>query len=120
MIGAAVVWAAGWGAFGLPWDGAADEPNREVRWALVPQTRHDVVDAARNFVFYIPLGLLLRWFGLSPAASLVIGCALSLTTEAIQLFSSTRIPTLADVLFNTAGVALGAALWRVRARRANL
>ncbi len=78
---------------------------RDVTW-------HWVRDLATNFVFYLPLGLLLPWaqrprhrsgsiFGLS------LGALLSLALEALQVFAVARYPSFTDWLMNSAGHAFG-------------
>ena len=106
------MWAVAWGLFGLPWDGSADDLNsRGVLWTLLPETYRQLVDAVLNFAFYVPLGILLRSLRLSVMRALALGAMLSATTEVLQLSSATRVPNLADLVLNTAGVVVGFALW---------
>ena len=66
-------------------------------------------DALLNVALFVPLG-----FGVALAAGrgAAIGSALllSLTVEALQVLTPGRFPTLGDVVFNTAGGAIGAVL----------
>jgi VanZ family protein len=76
-----------------------------------------LVDLAGNVAAYLPLGLLVMagwripWLGL--ASGLLVGGA----CELVQLFEPGRVASLTDVLTNTAGGVLGAALVVARARR---
>jgi VanZ family protein len=72
-------------------------------------------DAVRNTVMYLPLGCLLgmmvrrrnrRSFG----ALLAVIAGISLTFEVLQLLVPNRYPSIDDVIFNTAGGALGVCL----------
>ena len=76
-------------------------------------------DRVQNFLFFVPLG-----FGLAASirprhgravaarliGALVVGAALSLTVEVLQVFLGHRDPTWLDVLMNTLGSAAGAAV----------
>lgn len=77
--------------------------------------RLDYVDAAVNFVGFIPLGLLA--FFLSPSAkrcrvnlmlAVSAGFALSLAIEAVQVFMPDRFSQVSDLLLNTSGSLAGA------------
>lgn len=114
-LAAAIVWIMAWALFGVPWDGStADFSSHRILWTLMPSTNRQVLDVVLNFVFYIPLGMLLRWFGMTPLSALACGALLSAATETLQLFSPTRVPNLADVVSNTAGVAVGLVLMKRR------
>lgn len=79
-------------------------------------------DRVRNVLLYLPLGfcliLLLRSkLGIVWATVLatVTGCLLSLTIEVLQVYLSIRVPSLMDVVLNTAGTcvgAIGGVAWR--------
>lgn len=65
-----------------------------------------VTDAILNTLLYVPFGLYgpggrYRWFALPVAASL------SIFTEAAQLFSHSRVPSMTDVTCNVAGAFFG-------------
>lgn len=108
---AAIVWAMAWGLFGLPWDGSVDSFNlRRSFWTFYPLTDHQLVDVVLNVMFYVPLGAILPSLGPTLLQTLGVGALLSVTTEALQMFSPTRYANLADIVLNTAGVALGIAL----------
>ena len=75
-------------------------------------------DQLLNFLYYVPLGLIggvLGW----PAA-IVTGAAAGLSgvTEFAQIFSTDRVPSVTDLLLNTAGAIVGLALVSfIQARR---
>jgi VanZ family protein len=72
-----------------------------------------VVDILLNFLLYVPLGYWSSRDSTEPfAAGRVVGYAalLSVLTEATQLFSHVRFPSVADVLCNLAGAWCGAIL----------
>lgn len=75
--------------------------------------------ALTNVAGFVPLGFLLYGYlflGLRrPRAALMtilVGCLLSLTVEILQSFLPTRDSGMTDIITNTAGTALGAALCR--------
>src|SRR6185503_17388436 len=75
-------------------------------------------DVALNVIAYIPLGLLARLhFASAPrrappfALAVALGAALSFAVEVAQLFIPYRVASIQDVAANTAGAALGAALF---------
>lgn len=89
---------------------------------------HDGVEAVSNLLMFVPFGVLAgllvargRWW-----VVLVAGCGTSVAIETSQrLFLPTRVPTVQDVVLNTAGTAVGLALlaaglgwWSARAARA--
>lgn len=86
-----------------------------VEW--IPFSRRvRLLDFALNVLLFLPFGAcashLLR--RLPPTARValvtVLGCALSVTVEAYQVFCHGRLPTAADVLSNSLGAWLGARL----------
>lgn len=83
---------------------------------LVPLRELNLVDAAKNFVLYVPLGCLLgfllgtssggrRW-RVALGALLVIA-AMSASMEVLQVFLPRRWPSTDDVIFNTLGGGFG-------------
>jgi glycopeptide antibiotics resistance protein len=101
-----VAWFLAWAWFGLPWTGATGHPHwHDVRFSL-SLTPHGVLDAALNFVFYVPFGVLAA-ARLGGARALAGGVTLSAITESIQVFSHSRVPSAIDFLFNAAGSLLG-------------
>lgn len=75
------------------------------------------VDLAGNVGVYVPLGLLVMaawrrpWLGMASGLLVGGGC------ELVQLFEPGRVASLTDVLTNTAGGVLGAALLVAGSRR---
>jgi glycopeptide antibiotics resistance protein len=69
-----------------------------------------------NFAYYMPLGVLgelARWPG---RTTVLTAAALSAVTEAIQVFSRDRYPSVTDVILNTAGALAGVALIKILRR----
>jgi VanZ family protein len=82
---------------------------------LVPLVPLNLRDALRNIAMYLPLGCLLgmmahrhnrRTFG----ALVLAVAAVSLAFETAQLFIPSRFPSIDDLIFNSAGGALGVGL----------
>jgi VanZ family protein len=105
----AVLWIVGWAAFGLPWTGISARP-RHVNLVRFRRSAYRRRDLPLNFAYYIPLGII--GLGLGWASPLVLGAAtaLSAATEAIQVFSLYRYPSITDVILNVGGAAAGIAL----------
>ncbi|HEY2842995.1 MAG TPA: VanZ family protein [Bryobacteraceae bacterium] len=96
-----------------PWRFIPQSPGRTLVW--VPLTgRFLILDAFLNLVFYVPLGaaafLSLRrgWFAFLAAAAL--GTFVSFAVESLQLSIPNRVGNLLDLLANSAGAVLGAAI----------
>lgn len=91
-------------------------PERLLR-SLPTLTRWTIVDGVLNVIIYVPVGLTM-YLQLRHSAGRVIGWlltvafafALSFSLEYAQFFQRTRIPNAADIVTNTTGAALGAAL----------
>ena len=65
-------------------------------------------DIVGNVALYVPFGLFyIQRFGGSAFVCVGLAFLLSLTTEASQLYSHSRFPSVQDVLTNTIGAALG-------------
>ncbi len=114
MVLPLTLWLVLWALLGLPWGDFPTTPDTtRIQWSLDPLKRPD--DAAVNLLFYAPFGVMcasLDW----PVAAVAAGAAaLSGLTETAQLFSRSRVPSLRDLVLNTAGAALGCA-WAVRRR----
>ena len=69
-----------------------------------------LADVLGNVMLFAPLGAALAWTGRRVWRATLIGAVLSITIETAQLVVPGRYATLSDVLTNTAGAALGAAL----------
>lgn len=75
-----------------------------------------LADALLNVGLFLPFGLAGGWRGKSFWKVMIAGALLSTTIELLQLLVPGRDPELRDILANTAGAALGAALvYRPRA-----
>lgn len=113
---AAVVWLSGWALVGFPWASVSRSPSFEnVR--LIPFKDGRPVSHALNVLAFVPCGMLGVGLGLSAGAAVATGAGISAFTEILQLFSQGRYPSVTDLLMNTAGAALGAAIasrWRRR------
>lgn len=87
--------------------------------------RHLFVDFLGNIVVFIPLGVGLagllhrppRHPGVSLLWCILGGASLSLIIESMQFNMPTRAADLTDLLLNSLGTALGAALWLLKCGR---
>jgi len=77
-----------------------------------------IVDLAGNVAVFVPLGLLVVAAWRIPMLGMLSGLVVGGTCELVQLFEPGRVASLVDVLTNTAGGLLGAALVVVWGRRA--
>ncbi|HEX5331216.1 MAG TPA: VanZ family protein [Cellulomonas sp.] len=99
-----------WPDFASP--GELDAVRSLVAWLTrrgIPVT-YDGVEAAANVVMFVPFGVLGGLLVSRQYRSTVVaaGCAVSAAIETSQLlFLPTRVPTVQDVVLNTAGAALG-------------
>lgn len=97
--------APGWAAAVLSWSHAVG----------VPLT-YDVLEALANVLMFAPLGALLtitspaRRARRAAASAVAAGAALSVVVECVQLLVPGRFSTVQDVVMNTLGAAVGAAL----------
>ena len=114
----AVLWLALWAAFSIPWTTATSTPQWErVRPPRVRAASRVRADHVLNVLFYIPVAPLGSSLGWSLPPLVAAGAMLSLTAEALQLFSLDRSPDGNDVIANTAGTTIGAALVLMSRRR---
>ncbi len=67
-----------------------------------------LADGILNLFFFVPLGLALGWNSRSPAKAVLCGLVLSTAVELAQIWIPGRDSSLSDIIFNTAGTALGA------------
>ena len=106
--------------FALPWKSFTVSPQLErIRWNPAPESIGSLyspnrLDDVLNFLFYVPLGFAGRRYGKRFGTVVVAAAALSIGTEAIQMFSSDRDPSILDVITNVSGAAVGAYLYTVR------
>ena len=96
----------------VPWFDVTDHTHwSKVNWIpLGPPLRP--FDIVANFAVFVPYGLLWRrsafrslWLGLPVAFAL--GVLLSVSAEAAQLYSHSRIPSATDVATNAVGIVVG-------------
>jgi glycopeptide antibiotics resistance protein len=106
----------------IPWFGWVGHPHwSRILW--VPQIPPvPLRDAVVNVLLYVPFG----YFFVAPAGAAMrrplwgIACAVafSVVTEATQIYSHGRFPSMGDVMTNTLGACIGAAaaalIWRPR------
>jgi hypothetical protein len=91
----------------------------ELRWPAYGVTRFSLlawygIDVLANIAGYVPVGIALSGLGRSRAVAVAAGMAVF--AEAVQLFMVHRDPSIADVLSNVAGAALGVAIavrWKI-------
>lgn len=108
----------------FPWDFRDHAHWQKVAWVPFASGIVRVRDLAGNLALYAPLGYLLS--GLSErwrTALVLLGpLSLSLALELSQVWSHVRFPSATDVLMNSLGALLGAALsWqRTRAERSRV
>lgn len=70
-----------------------------------------VLEAVANVALFVPLGVLLPWArAVRPWTAIPAGLALSAAIELTQLAMPARFPSVQDVVMNTLGAAVGAAL----------
>jgi glycopeptide antibiotics resistance protein len=77
----------------------------------------ELVDLAGNVAVFVPLGLLVMAAWRIPVLGLLSGLLVGGACELVQLFEPGRVASLVDVLTNTLGGLLGAALVLISARR---
>ncbi len=94
----------------IPHPEAVNEVARTPWWCLVCG-EYGTVDLLLNVLLFIPLGLGLRWSGLSRRGAQLIVTATTITIELLQWkFIAGRDASLSDVLTNSLGGALGIGL----------
>jgi VanZ family protein len=91
---------------------------------ISPDTGHrlSIPDVVQNILLFLPFGALGVLAGSTRRVwarvlwVTVLGAALSCLVESLQLLTSDRVASVGDVVFNTAGTAIGAVLaWQLRA-----
>jgi VanZ family protein len=107
--GLAIVWLLGWAAFSIPWSSFTARPRVE-EINVIPFENARRADQIRNFVYYVPAGAIGIGLGLSPVTTVATAAGLSAVAEATQLFSRRRFPSATDLMLNTAGALVGAAI----------
>jgi VanZ family protein len=115
--GLLTLWLLGWALFGFPWTTFSAHPRFE-GLSLVPFRFTRRRDQLLNFVYYVPLGIIGWLLGWPAALVTAVAASLSAVTEAVQLFSTDRVPSVTDLVLNTAGAFVGVSiLIALRARR---
>ena len=107
-----VLWLVGWAAFSVPFSGLRGYARLR-RANLIPF--HGTVragDSMLNLAAYIPEGILGIELGATPLLTIAVAGGLSAFAETVQLYGRDRFPSTTDLLFNTAGAAAGALVWR--------
>ncbi|MBT2485013.1 MULTISPECIES: VanZ family protein [unclassified Microbacterium] len=71
-----------------------------------------VLEFLANVALFVPIGLLLAlgWTRLRLWQVVVVGAAMTVVIEAVQGFMPSRSPTISDLIANTLGTFLGAAI----------
>lgn len=71
-----------------------------------------VLEVLANVALFVPIGVLLPLAvtGMRVWQATVVGAALTVVIESVQLFLPTRYPAVSDLIANTAGAFLGALL----------
>lgn len=89
-------------------------------WGVPREPAAIVFEFVANIALFVPFGLLVsaaapRW---SPWAVIASGFVVSAAIELVQLGIPSRVPTVFDVIANTAGAALGCTwvMWRRMSR----
>lgn len=112
----AALWFIGWAVFSLPLAEFRARPRfRHLNMNPVHGIRS--ADALRNLTYYVPAGILGVELGLATAPAVIVGATLSVVAETSQLFARERVPSITDIILNTAGAAIGAVVWTMRRRR---
>ena len=104
-----LLWLALWAVFSLPWTSFTSTPH----WDRVQPPRVNASSRIRpdhllNVLFYVPGAPLGSTLGWTLPACVIAGSVLSVTAEAVQLFSVDRDPDGNDVIANIAGTSMGA------------
>lgn len=99
----------------VPWRGFQDHPDwGRIRWIPLVSPPVRFADLAGNVALYVPLGVFYgraRQVGRTGVTQGALwGVALSVLTEATQLFSRGRFPSTGDVLMNGLGALIGGGL----------
>ena len=112
------MWLLGWAMFSMPWSSFTPRPQVNQVDAHLFQNRR--ADQLRNFLYYVPAGVIGLGLGLGTGGTTASAAVLSGVAETLQVFSTTRVASATDLTLNTAGalVGVGLALLLRRTRRA--
>lgn len=137
MTGGTSVWAAAARVLVAPYlvalglivwlpAGDAAQVTGAVGWAAdtvalwgVPRAAAAVVfEFVANIALFVPFGVLVvaAWPRLGAWRVVLLGAALSVVIELVQLGLPSRVSTVSDVIANSAGAMLGAVMWVTLAR----
>jgi VanZ family protein len=96
-----------------PWTFVPSRGPRTLGWVPL-NSRRAILDAFLNLVFYLPLGAAafasIRRGAAALVAAVALGTLVSFTVEWTQLFIPTRVGNLTDLVCNSGGSVLGAAV----------
>jgi VanZ family protein len=113
---AAGVWLLGWAMFSMPW--SSFTPRPQVNQVDVHLFENRRADQLRNFLYYVPAGVIGLGLGLGTGGTIASAAALSGVAETLQIFSTSRVASATDLALNTAGALVGVALtFLLRSRR---
>jgi len=85
-------------------------PLRALPRGFAPATLPGGLDFALNLALYVPAGALLRRLGGCASTATAAAALLSLAIESAQMYVPHRYPCQLDLVANTVGALLGAAL----------
>jgi VanZ family protein len=107
------IWTTAIAGCVVPWWNLQDHPHlQNVGWIPLVSPPVRPFDMLANLALYVPFGIFASARrGRGPGRVAGWALALSLLTEATQVFSHGRYPSMTDVTMNTAGAWVGA-LWR--------
>lgn len=114
-----LLWWMAWALITLPWGALERHPHwQRVEWVPFQASgRRPALDAALNLAFFVPFGYLAAGSGLGAGAVLASAATVSVLTETVQVYASSRYPSATDVVVNIAGAGLGLAAATARRRR---
>jgi VanZ family protein len=116
----AMVWLASWALFSFPWTSATSTPHWDrVEGPRVRWTSRIKPDHVLNLLFYLPAAPLGSTLGWSLPIGVLAASVLSLTAEAVQVFSVDRSPDGNDLVANIAGAIIGALVMVIYRRRSS-
>jgi glycopeptide antibiotics resistance protein len=100
----------------FPWRSLQNHSHLDsVQWVPFVSPPVRVRDIVGNIALYIPFGwFYMRRDGASATACMLSALVLSFATEASQLFTHNRFPSVQDLLMNVAGAVIGVAVDRFR------
>lgn len=103
-----------------PWIGFTVTPQwHRIQYVPFASPADSIEDVALNVLLFVPFGMSAGW-GRTPAQSLgraaSLALVVSLSAEAVQLFSTRRYPSATDLMSALIGSAIGAAAGRLLRR----